>query len=263
MTSLPGQNISKSDGTSEETAWTRLSTAFKYATSRVQMDKEVPDPPPELKEWSQNTSLGVFAGLMFGGGTQWLRDRQAGPWQPPATSSLNKAALARLQAEESSRKLVRLANETLRGGLRFGALAGLFYAVQQVSSIARAEKGLQDIIVAGTATGAVFGATVLGSKGLRARSSALGTALGAGAGIIGGLLQETLISYLPEEEQRKYHMPPSIPVTAAQQKELEDRADEKRHPGRHPDATAAVIAQLQGSLDRNRPAVSRATRPDL
>jgi len=46
-----------------------------------------------------------------------------------------------------------------RGGLRFGALAGLFYAVQQVSSIARAEKGLQDIIVAGTATGAVFGAT--------------------------------------------------------------------------------------------------------
>ncbi len=46
-----------------------------------------------------------------------------------------------------------------RGGLRFGALAGLFYAVQQVSSIARAKKGLQDIIVAGTATGAVFGAT--------------------------------------------------------------------------------------------------------
>ncbi len=37
-----------------------------------------------------------------------------GPWQPPANSSLNKAALARLQAEENSRKLVRLANETLR-----------------------------------------------------------------------------------------------------------------------------------------------------
>lgn len=46
-----------------------------------------------------------------------------------------------------------------RGGLKFGMLAGLFYAVQQVSSVARAEKGLQDIVVAGTATGAVFGAT--------------------------------------------------------------------------------------------------------
>ncbi len=112
MTSLPGQNMSRSDGTSEETAWTRLSTAFKYATSRVQMDKEVacllmpgsilfisrptillsgicarlqvPDPPPELKEWSQNTSLGVFAGLIFGGGTQWVRDRQAGIQQTSA-----------------------------------------------------------------------------------------------------------------------------------------------------------------------------------
>ena len=46
-----------------------------------------------------------------------------------------------------------------RGGLRFGVLAGLFDAVQQVSSIARAEKGLPDVIIAGTATGAAFGAT--------------------------------------------------------------------------------------------------------
>ena len=46
-----------------------------------------------------------------------------------------------------------------RGGLRFGALAGTFGAVQQVSSIARAERGAADILVAGTATGAIFGAT--------------------------------------------------------------------------------------------------------
>ena len=42
-------------------------------------------------------------------------------------------------------------------------LAGLFYAVQQLSSIARAERGLQDIVVAGTATGAIFGATGIAS----------------------------------------------------------------------------------------------------
>ena len=39
---------------------------------------QVPEAPPELAEWSQNTSLGVFAGLIFGGLGQWLRDRQAG-----------------------------------------------------------------------------------------------------------------------------------------------------------------------------------------
>lgn len=42
------------------------------------MHVQVPEPPPELAEWSQNTSLGVFSGLMFGGVGQWLRDRQAG-----------------------------------------------------------------------------------------------------------------------------------------------------------------------------------------
>lgn len=46
-----------------------------------------------------------------------------------------------------------------RGGLRFGALAGTFCAVQQVSSIARAERGAADVLVAGTVTGAIFGAT--------------------------------------------------------------------------------------------------------
>ena len=80
---------------------------------------------------------------------------------------------------------------------------------------------------------------------------------------MGGLLQETLISFLPEEEQRKHHMPPSIPVTAVQQKQLEDQAAERRRPARHNDATAAVIAQLQGSLDRNRPTSSTPPRSDL
>lgn len=100
-----------SDGASNETPWTRLSTAFKYATSPVEADKEVgclsvvaahtltsllsstdayvqvPDAPPELKEWSHNTSLGVFAGLMFGGGSQWHRDRQAGIQQNSTAQS--------------------------------------------------------------------------------------------------------------------------------------------------------------------------------
>ena len=46
-----------------------------------------------------------------------------------------------------------------RGGLRFGTLAGTFYAVQQLSSIARAERSAVDLAVAGTVTGAIFGAT--------------------------------------------------------------------------------------------------------
>lgn len=37
-----------------------------------------------------------------------------GAFQPPQGAALNKPALARLQAEENTRRLVRIANETLR-----------------------------------------------------------------------------------------------------------------------------------------------------
>lgn len=80
---------------------------------------------------------------------------------------------------------------------------------------------------------------------------------------MGGLLQEFLIAYLPEEEQKRYHTPPSIPTSPQQQKELEDKADERRHPPRHTDATAAVIAQLQNSLDRSQSASTLPKRPDM
>ena len=46
-----------------------------------------------------------------------------------------------------------------RGGIRFVALAGLFYATQQLSSVARGERGIMDVTIAGMLTGSVFGAT--------------------------------------------------------------------------------------------------------
>lgn len=72
------------------------------------------------------------------------------------------------------------------------------------------------------------------------------------AGLIGGFLQETLVSYLPLEEQQKYHRPPSIPRTAQQQQQLEEDAEKRRHPNTHGDATGAVITQLEQSLHRRR-----------
>ena len=51
-------------------------------------------------------------------------------------------------------------------------------------------------------------------------------------------------------------------MTAAQQKDLEEDADDRQFPQRHTDATAAVIAQLQSSLDRKSRAPSSPPRPD-
>lgn len=56
----------------------------KLSSTTSFYNHQIPEPPPELKEWSQNTSLGVFSGLLFGGLGQWLRDRQAGSNVAPA-----------------------------------------------------------------------------------------------------------------------------------------------------------------------------------
>lgn len=45
-----------------------------------------------------------------------------------------------------------------RGGLRFGALTGLFFGVQLLSSIARDKRDMQDSINAALVTGGLFGA---------------------------------------------------------------------------------------------------------
>ena len=45
-----------------------------------------------------------------------------------------------------------------RGGLRFGALTGLFYGAQLLSSTARNRRDMGDTIYAALATGAVMGA---------------------------------------------------------------------------------------------------------
>ena len=44
-----------------------------------------------------------------------------------------------------------------RGGLKVGALAGLFYGVQGLSAIARDQSSLSDTVLAATVTGGVFG----------------------------------------------------------------------------------------------------------
>lgn len=42
-----------------------------------------PDAPPEVKEWAQNTLVGVLFGIVYGGGRQWLADRAEGAQHGP------------------------------------------------------------------------------------------------------------------------------------------------------------------------------------
>lgn len=44
---------------------------------------QIPDVPPELKEWSENTLLGLFAGICYGGIRHYLRTRHEGGQRVP------------------------------------------------------------------------------------------------------------------------------------------------------------------------------------
>ena len=41
---------------------------------------KVPDAPAELKEWGQQTAIGLYFGLLVGGSRQYLRHQSAGAW---------------------------------------------------------------------------------------------------------------------------------------------------------------------------------------
>ena len=63
---------------------------------------------------------------------------------------------ASLRADEWTQQLICFGMPS-RGGLVIGGLAGTFYGVQLLSSIARAKRDYKDTMAAGLATGMVFG----------------------------------------------------------------------------------------------------------
>jgi len=100
------------DDTEALTPWQRLSRTLTFATTRIEPGEPIPDVPPELREWTENTLLGLFAGLCYGGVRHYLQTRHDGRYRPPNTG-LSKAQVARLTAEENTRRLIRLGNSMI------------------------------------------------------------------------------------------------------------------------------------------------------
>ncbi|KAK9906560.1 hypothetical protein WJX75_004165 [Coccomyxa subellipsoidea] len=184
-------------GRENQTPFERISQALKFATTRIEPGDPVPEVPAELKEWAENTAMGSLAGMLYCGGRQFAQNRKEGLYRPPQ-GGLSPAQVARLIAEENTRRLIRLGNETLKGGLRFGALTGLFFGVQLLSSIARDRRDMQDTVNAALVTGGLFGALLPGTPAFRLRSAILGAALGGVVAVPASSLQEQVEKLAPE-----------------------------------------------------------------
>ncbi|KAI3429883.1 hypothetical protein D9Q98_010194 [Chlorella vulgaris] len=232
--------------------WQRVSRLLGYGFQHVEPGQEVPPMPDELREWASDTMTALMAGLVIGGGKKYLEERGAGPPQPPANAP-TKLHIARAIAEENTQRLQRLANASVRGGLHFGGLAAVFYAVQMLSGVYRGRRDFLDSAHGGLAAGAVFGVSLHRSVKATShpmRAVVLGAALGASLGLPFGLLQDQLVSMLPEEHQaarvrRRLHTESVIAGTAPTST-LPPRAPERNY-----DVTSAVIQQLEASLSRS------------
>ncbi|CAK0771426.1 hypothetical protein CVIRNUC_003859 [Coccomyxa viridis] len=186
---------------SDLTPWQRIKRTLDFATTRIEPGEPVPDVPPELREWTENTLLGTFAGVCYGGIRHYRHSRREGRYRPP-DMGLSKAQVARLIAEENTRRLIRMGNGMIMGGLRFGGLTALFYGVQMTSSIARNRRDMQDTILAALVAGAVMGTAVPGTAAFKARSAVLGSALGGLIAVPISLLQEQVAQLDPQADNK-------------------------------------------------------------
>lgn len=232
-----------------QSGWERLHAAYRTATLPVDAGSEPPKAPPEVAEWAQNTMIGVFFGVIFAGGRQWIKDRAiAIPPQPEGLPT--KLHAAKWRADIQTQRLLNQTRAAVRGGAIVGGLAGVFYAAQLMHSIFKGERTYRDTMVGGMATGVAFGAFMPGPAALRAKSTVLGLGLGGAAGLPIGLLEEYLVQKMPDDPRyptRMASMRASSFVTEGSQPAAVPKV-------RHSDfdSTAALVQQMEASLDRSR-----------
>lgn len=140
----------------EESPFRRIRELLRYAFTKDDYnDPHRPPPPQELKEFGQNTMLLLGSGLIFGGVQQVIQERrQPPPTVPPAYS---KAEAAKLLGELNTRRLIRVMNSSLRGGLWCGWLGALYFGVEGLAEYGRNVRDPLNTVLGAWTSGAVFG----------------------------------------------------------------------------------------------------------
>ncbi|GAB4822688.1 hypothetical protein N2152v2_009734 [Parachlorella kessleri] len=153
-------------------------------------------------------------------------------WVGKAGSDAPKSeAAARVQ---TAKELSRVRSAALKGGLRLGGLAAVYYGVGMLTAVYHNHYN----VVSHTA-GAASAASLLGFSLGGLRGAALGAAVGAAVGVPTGLLWDRSGSWLPGER-----LETTAEIFPSSREELQKTGAE----GSSSPAATAVLAQLEASL---------------
>lgn len=130
--------------------------------------------------WGTATVVGVFAGMLYGGGKEAAasvsKDAEV---MLKLGSTPDKREQYRLMRDAMEKRFIRVTRGSIIGGVRLGVFTAAFYGLQNLLAEKRGVHDVFNIAGAGSATAATFGLILPGSLKWRARNVALGAALGA------------------------------------------------------------------------------------
>lgn len=135
---------------------------------------------PGTVNWGTATTIGVFAGMFYGGSKEAAasvsKDAEV---TLKLGSTPDKREQYRLIRDAMEKRFIRVTRGSIVGGVRLGMFTAAFYGLQNLLAEKRGVHDVLNVAAAGSATAATFGLILPGSLKWRARNVALGSVLGA------------------------------------------------------------------------------------
>ncbi|KGN64318.1 uncharacterized protein LOC101204093 [Cucumis sativus] len=135
---------------------------------------------PGTVNWGTATTIGVFAGMFYGGSKEAAasvsKDAEV---TLKLGSTPDKREQYRLIRDAMEKRFIRVTRGSIVGGVRLGMFTAAFYGLQNLLAEKRGVHDVFNVAAAGSATAATFGLILPGSLKWRARNVAMGSVLGA------------------------------------------------------------------------------------
>lgn len=192
---------------------------------------------------------------------QYIYEKKSGVGSSPV--------LSRAQAEYTRDSLGRISQACLKGVLRFGGISALYFGTELAAGVYRAKRDYYNATCGGLVTGACSGALLTrGGGGGRGgvmrmgRGFVLGGALGGAIGFPAGLVQDTLVNALSEEDSREREYRIQQMMTIAMGRGDTVKAFEAAQPRFHHDDAQGydpvghAISHLEATIERNAKALA-------